>query len=193
MMPQYTKKAEMALSLAKQTSKELRQNYIGTEHILLGLLREDTGVAARVLQDNGVEESKLISMIYDLISPGNYLPMRERDNYSPRAEKILQEAAKQALRFHTEEIGTEHILLAILKEGENVAVRLLTTLGIQIQKLYVDTLLAMGQDGNLYKEDLGLKGKKKKEKSTTDTLDQYSRDMTKLAREGKLDPVIGIE
>ncbi|MCI9429529.1 MAG: ATP-dependent Clp protease ATP-binding subunit [Lachnospiraceae bacterium] len=193
MMPQYTKKAEMALSLAKQTSKELRQNYIGTEHILLGLLREDTGVAARVLQDNGVEESKLISMIYDLISPGNYLPMRERDNYSPRAEKILQEAAKQALRFHTEEIGTEHILLAILKEGENVAVRLLTTLGIQIQKLYVDTLLAMGQDGNLYKEDLGLKGKKKKEKSTTDTLDQYSRDMTKLAREGKLDPVIGRE
>ena len=162
MMPQYTKKAEMALSLAKQTSKELRQNYIGTEHILLGLLREDTGVAARVLQDNGVEESKLISMIYDLISPGNYLPMRERDNYSPRAEKILQEAAKQALRFHTEEIGTEHILLAILKEGENVAVRLLTTLGIQIQKLYVDTLLAMGQDGNLYKEDLGLKGNKKR-------------------------------
>lgn len=193
MMPQYTKKAETALSLAKQTSKELRQNYIGTEHILLGLLREDTGVAARVLQDNGVEENKLISMIYDLISPGNYLPMRERDNYSPRAEKILQEAARQALRFHTEEIGTEHILLAILKEGENVAVRLLTTLGIQIQKLYVDTLLAMGQDGNLYKEDLGLKGKKKKEKSTTDTLDQYSRDMTKLAREGKLDPVIGRE
>lgn len=76
----------------------------------------------------------------------------------------MQEAAKQALRFHTEEIGTEHILLAILKEGENVAVRLLTTLGIQIQKLYVDTLLAMGQDGNLYKEDLGLKGKKKKKR-----------------------------
>ncbi len=194
MMPQYTKKAEAALSLAKQTAKELRQNYIGTEHILLGLLREDTGVAARVLQDNGVEENKLISMIYDLIAPGNFLPMRERDGYSPRAEKILQEAARQAHRFHSEEIGTEHILLALLKEGDNVAVRLLNTLGIQIQKLYVDTLLAIGQDANLYKEDLGYKGKKKKEKNNgTETLNQYSRDMTALAREGKLDPVIGRE
>lgn len=194
MMPQYTKKAEAALSLAKQTAKELRQNYIGTEHILLGLLREDTGVAARVLQDNGVEENKLISMIYDLIAPGNFLPMRERDGYSPRAEKILQEAARQAHRFHSEEIGTEHILLSLLKEGDNVAVRLLNTLGIQIQKLYVDTLLAIGQDANLYKEDLGYKGKKKKEKNNgTETLNQYSRDMTALAREGKLDPVIGRE
>lgn len=193
-MPQYTKKAQTALSLAKQTAKELRQNYIGTEHILLGLLKEDTGVAARVLQDNGVEENKLVSMIYDLIAPGNFLPVKERDGYSPRAEKILQEAAKQAHRFRSGEIGTEHILLAILKEGENVAVRLLNTIGIQIQKIYVDTLLAMGQDGNLYKEDLGYKGKKKRDKSgTTEALDQYSRDMTALAREGKLDPVIGRE
>ena len=193
-MPQYTKKAEKALSLAKQTARELRQNYIGTEHILLGLLREDTGVAARVLQDNGVEEEQLISMIRDLIAPGNFLPVKERDGYSPRAEKILQEAKWQAARFHSEEIGTEHMLLAILKEGDNVAARLLTTLGIQIQKLYVDTLLAMGQDGNLYKEDLGYKGKKKKEKSSdTETLDQFSRDLTALAAEGKLDPVIGRE
>lgn len=192
MMPQYTKKAQTALSLAKETAKELRQNYIGTEHILLGLLRENTGVAARVLQDNGVEESKLISMIYDLIAPGNYLPVRERDGFTPRAEKILREAARQAQRFHSEEIGTEHILLAILKEADNVAVRLLNTIGIQIQKVYTDTLLSMGQDGNLYKEDLGYKGKKKKEKSeSTETLDQFSRDLTALAREGKLDPVIG--
>ncbi|MBO5093252.1 MAG: ATP-dependent Clp protease ATP-binding subunit, partial [Lachnospiraceae bacterium] len=194
MMPQYTKKAQAALSLAKQTAKELRQNYIGTEHILLGLLREDTGVAARVLQDNGIEENKLISMIYDLIAPGNFVPVKERDGYSPRAEKILQESAKQAQRFHSDEIGTEHILLAILKEGENVAVRLLNTLGIQIQKLYVDTLLAMGQDGNLYKEDLGYKARKKKEKNgLTETLSQFGRDLTELAREGKLDPVIGRE
>ena len=194
MMPQYTKKAQAALSLAKQTAKELRQNYIGTEHILLGLLREDTGVAARVLQDNGIEENKLISMIYDLIAPGNFVPVKERNGYSPRAEKILQESAKQAQRFHSDEIGTEHILLAILKEGENVAVRLLNTLGIQIQKLYVDTLLAMGQDGNLYKEDLGYKARKKKEKNgLTETLSQFGRDLTELAREGKLDPVIGRE
>ena len=193
-MPQYTKKAQNALSLAKQTAKELRQNYIGTEHILLGLLREDTGVAARVLQNNGVEESKLISMINDLIAPGNFLPVKERDGFTPRAEKILQEAALQAQRFKSEQIGTEHILLSVLKEGDNVAVRLLNTIGIQIQKLYVDTLLAMGQDGNLYKEDLGYKGKKKKDKNaSTETLDQFSRDLTALAREGRLDPVIGRE
>lgn len=191
-MPQYTEKAEEALSLAKQTARELKQNYIGTEHILLGLLREDTGVAARVLQDNGVDEEKLISMIRDLIAPGNLLPVKERDGYSPRAEKILLEAEKQAERFRADKVGTEHILLAILKEGENVAARLLTTLGLQIQKLYVDTLLAMGQDGNLYREDLGYKNRKKgKKASNTETLDQFSRDLTALAAEGKLDPVIG--
>ena len=91
-MLQYTKKAEDALSLAKQTAKQLKQNYIGTEHILLGLLKEDSGVAARVLQDNGVEEGKLMSMIYDLIAPGNFIPVKERDGYTPRAENILNEA-----------------------------------------------------------------------------------------------------
>ena len=156
-MPRYTKKAGTALTLAKQIAGELKQNYVGTEHILLGLLREETGVAARVLQDNGATEDALISMIRDLIAPGNFVPVKERDGFSPRAEKILQEAAKQAERFQSDEIGTEHILLAILKEGDNVAARLLNTLGVQAQKLYIETLLAMGQDGSLYKDDLGLR------------------------------------
>ncbi len=194
-MPRYTKKAGTALALAKQIAGELKQNYVGTEHILLGLLREETGVAARVLQDNGVEEDALVSMIRDLIAPGNIVPVKERDGFSPRAEKILQEASKQADRFQSDEIGTEHILLAILKEGDNVAARLLNTLGVQVQKLYIETLLAMGQDGSLYKEDLGLRqSKKKKDKSDkTETLNQYGRDLTELARQGKLDPVIGRE
>ena len=194
-MPRYTKKAETALALAKQIAGELKQNYVGTEHILLGLLREETGVAARVLQDNGVTEDALISMIRDLIAPGNFVPVKERDGFSPRAEKILQEAAKQAERFQSDEIGTEHILLAILKEGDNVAARLLNTLGVQAQKLYIETLLAMGQDGSLYKDDLGLRqSKKKKDKQDkTETLNQYGRDLTELARQGKLDPVIGRE
>lgn len=192
-MPQYTKKAEKALLLAKRTARELRQNYIGSEHILLGLLREETGVAARVLQDNNVDEQRLLAMIRDLIVPGNYLSVKERDGYSPRAERILAEAEQQAVRFQSKEVGTEHLLLATLKEGENVAVRLLATLGLQIQKLYADTLLAMGQDGNLYKEDLGYKARRKRERSNTETLDQYSRDLTALASAGKLDPVIGRE
>lgn len=194
-MPRYTKKAETALALAKQIAGELKQNYVGTEHILLGLLREETGVAARVLQDNGTTEDALISMIRDLIAPGNFVPVKERDGFSPRAEKILQEAAKQAERFQSDEIGTEHILLAILKQGDNVAARLLNTLGVQAQKLYIETLLAMGQDGSLYKDDLGLRqSKKKKDKQDkAETLNQYGRDLTELAKQGKLDPVIGRE
>ncbi len=117
--------------------------------------------------------------------------LAERDGYSPRAEKVLEEAHRQAERFHSDKTGTEHILLALLKEGENVAVRLLNTMGISIQKLYVEVLTAMGEDKSLYKEDLGKKQNKKK--NATSTLEQYSRDLTALAREGKLDPVIGRE
>ena len=192
MMPRYTKKAETALHLAELAAKEFRQNYIGTEHILLGLLRERTGVAANVMFDNGVEEGQVIEMIRDLIAPENLLALKERDGYSPRSKKILEESARQAERFKADAVGTEHILLAIIKEGENVAARLLNTMGIQMQKLYVDTLVAMGQDGGLYKEDLSRQNRGK-QKSETPTLDQYSRDLTALAKNGELDPVIGRE
>lgn len=191
-MPHFTQKAETALRLAELAAREFRQNYIGTEHILLGLIRERTGVAANVMFDNGVDESQVIEMIRDLIAPENLLALKERDGYSPRSRKILEESARQAERFKAEAVGTEHILLAIIKEGENVAARLLNTMGIQMQKLYVDTLVAMGQDGGLYKEDLARAGRNRK-KSDTPTLDQYSRDLTALAKEGQLDPVIGRE
>lgn len=191
-MPRFTEKARTALLLAERAAKELRQNYIGTEHILIGLLRERTGVAAKVLMDNGVDEYQVIEMIKDLIAPGNLLPLKERDGYSPRAEKILEESHKQAERFHSAATGTEHLLLAILKEGDNVAARLLNTMNIALQKVYAETLVAMGEDGSLYKEDLGARGRRRREEGTV-TLNQYSRDLTKLAREGKLDPVIGRE
>ena len=189
MQPQFTDKAKAALMLAERAAKSLRQSYVGSEHILLGLLRENTGVAATVLQNNGVDVVQLKEMIRDLIAPESSILIAEQDGYSPRAQSILEEAHRQAERFHSDRTGTEHILLALLKEGENVAVRLLNTMGISIQKLYVDVLVAMGEDGGLYKEDLGKKQSKKK--SGTSTLDQYSRDLTALAREGKLDPVIG--
>ena len=116
--------------------------------------------------------------------------MKDKEGYSPRAARILEEAHRQAARFGQKQTGTEHLLLALIKEGENVAVRLLNTLGANVQKIYVDTLIAIGQDGNLYKEDLGKKGDRKAKQST---LEQYSRDLTALAREGKLDPVVGRE
>ena len=177
--------------LAERAARSLRQSYVGSEHILLGLLRENTGVAATVLLNNGVDVVQLKEMIKDLIVPETSVLIAERDGYSPRAQAILEEAHRQAERFRSDRTGTEHILLALLKEGENVAVRLLNTMGISVQKLYVDVLVAMGEDGALYKEDLGRKQNKKKGK--TSTLDHYSRDLTALAREGKLDPVIGRE
>ena len=191
MRSQFTDKAKMALTLAERAARNLKQSYVGTEHILFGLLRENTGVAATVLMENGVELQQLKDLIKDLIAPESTVMLAERDGYSPRAEKVLEEAHRQAERFHSDKTGTEHILLALLKEGENVAVRLLNTMGISIQKLYVEVLTAMGEDKSLYKEDLGKKQNKKK--NATSTLEQYSRDLTALAREGKLDPVIGRE
>lgn len=190
MQPQFTDKARTALQLAERAARKMKQNYVGTEHILLGLLEEGTGTAARVLLENGANEEELQEMIRDLIAPVVPVPAKERDGYSPRAASILEEAHRQAARFRSPLTGTEHILLAIIREGENVAVRLMNTCSLQPQKVYADTLAAMGQDPSLYKEDLV---KKQKKKGQTATLEQYSRDMTALAAQGKLDPVIGRE
>ena len=188
MQSQFTDKAQNALAQASRCARSLKQGYIGTEHILVGLLKEDTGVAAKVLADNGVETGQVMDMIRDLIAFENGVAVKDREGYSPRAARILEEAHHQAARFGQKQTGTEHLLLALIKEGETVAVRLLNTLGANVQKIYVDTLIAIGQDGNLYKEDLGKKGDRKAKQST---LEQYSRDLTALAREGKLDPVVG--
>ena len=190
MQSQFTDKAQNALTLAGKCARSLKQGYIGTEHILIGLLKEGTGVAAKVLTDNGVEAEAVMEMIRDLIAFENGVAVKDREGYSPRAARILEEAHRQAARFGQKQTGTEHLLLALIKEGENVAVRLLNTLGVNVQKIYVDTLIAIGQDGSLYKEDLGKKGERKAKQST---LEQYSRDLTALAREGRLDPVVGRE
>ncbi len=191
MYDRFTNKAKTALRMAEKSAKYLNQNYVGTEHLLLGLLKEKTGTAAKVLQDNGADEIQLTELIKDLIAPGYPVAIKDKEGYSPRALRILEDSHKQADRFHSELTGTEHILLALIREGENVAVRLLNTMGISVQKLYVDSLIAMGEDGGLYKEDLAPKKGKGKKKEATQTLDQFSRDLTVLARESKLDPVIG--
>ncbi|MBD5541600.1 MAG: ATP-dependent Clp protease ATP-binding subunit [Lachnospiraceae bacterium] len=185
----YTDNAKSALALAKKMARTTGQNYIGTEHILLGLLKQQSGVAARILEERSVTAGKVMDVIRELIAPSGVVSLLERDGYSPRAVQILEEADKQAARFGSTRTGTEHILLAIIKEGDNIAARLLYTLGVNLQKLYADTLTAMGQDAGIAKEDLNTK----KKKNPTKTLDQYSRDLTGLAKEGKLDPVIGRE
>lgn len=192
-MQQFTDKAKVALQKAAKAAKDLHQSYIGSEHILVGLVREKTGVAARVLTENGVDEVQLISMIKELIAPEGNIAMLERDGYSPRAAKILEDSHRLAQRYKSQMTGTEHILLALIREGENVGLRLLNTIGINVQKLYMDVLTAMGEDINQHKEDLAKNRNKKKKDGTTLTLNQYSRDLTALARDGKLDPVIGRE
>ena len=187
----FTDRARTALSLAEKMASRMSAGYVGTEHILVGLLREKEGVAARVLKANGADEEKIVEMIRELIMPEVTVSVKEREGYSPRARFVLEEAHRQADRFGANATGTEHILLAMLREGENVAVRLLNTLGISVQKLYADTLVSMGEDGNLYKEDLGRKQARKGRAASA--LEQYSRDLTELARDGKLDPVIGRE
>ena len=190
MQSQFTDKAKTALLLAEKTAKRLGQGYVGTEHILVGLMKEKTGVAARVLFDNNVDETQVIEMIRDLIAMDSPISIKDRDSYSPRARKVLEEAHRQAERFGETQTGTEHILMALIKEGENVAVRLLNTLGVSTQKIYVDILIAIGEDGGLYKEDLA---RNRQNRRNGSTLEQYSRDLTALAKEGKLDPVIGRE
>lgn len=185
----YTENAKSALAIAKRMAKKTGQNYIGTEHILLGLIHKDSGVAATLLAKSGVTEQKIMEVIRELIAPSGNVSVLERDGYSPRAVQILKDADKQAERFGCCQTGTEHILLAIIKEGDNIAARLLFTIGINLQKLYVDTLIAMGEDPNLAKEDLNAK----KKNNPTKTLNQYSKDLTKMAAEGKLNPVIGRE
>ena len=194
MQKPYTKKAKKAMDLAAKTSKVMHHNYIGTEHILVGLLRERTGVAAKVLLDAGIEEEKLTELIEDLIAPSASVAVLDPDGYSPRTEKVLENADKEAERFHCREVGTEHLLIALIKETDCAAVRLLNTLGVNLSKLFVEILIAMGEDPNQYKEELqGTKNGKRANAELTPTLDQYSRDLTRMAANGELDPVIGRE
>lgn len=188
----FTKKAEEALELAAEAAGELGHNSVGTEHILLGLLRQRDCVASAVLIENGADEERIVAILEQLISQESNVNVAEPDSYTPRARRVLDQAAGEAVRFKAQLIGTEHILIAIIKENDSVALRLLNTIGVNIQKAYVDLLIAMGEDSSAYKEDFQ-GNKQKNKKNPTATLDQYSRDLTKLAAEGKLDPVIGRE
>lgn len=193
MQTPYTAKAKKAIDIATRISKSLHHSYIGTEHILLGLLKEGTGVASQILADNGVEYDKVLELIEELIAPGNAVAVLE-DGLSPRAAHVLEVSKAEAARFHSEKIGTEHLLIAMIKETECVASRLLNTLSVNVQKMYVDTLIAMGEDVSQYKDEFqnGKPGKRKNAEGTP-SLDQFSRDLTELARDGKLDPVVGRE
>jgi ATP-dependent Clp protease ATP-binding subunit ClpC len=187
----YTDKAKKALNYANRLSRSSGCNYVGTEHILAGLLKEGTGVAAEVLTANNVELEALLKLIDELVAAGEEVTVADRDGYSPRTQMVLDRAREMADRFDSERIGTEHLLLAIIKEGDCAASRLLNTMGANPQKLFVDILAAMGEDPAQYREEI--QRGRNEEATLTPTLDQYSRDLTAMARAGRLDLVIGRE
>lgn len=192
MIDRFTEQAKKAISLAVDAAEELEHSYVGTEHLLIGLLKEGTGVAAKVLSDSGVNTDKVINLVSQLISPNQAVGLVERNTYTPSARRVLENSYREAVRFKAPLIGTEHLLIAIIRESDCVAARLLNTVGVSIQKLYIEILSAMGEDAPANRDELQ-PGRGTKGRANTPTLNNYSRDLTALAREGKLDPVIGRE
>ena len=194
MQHQFTGQAEKALKLAKTAAESLQHSYIGTEHILIGLIREPEGTAGKVLEEFAVEEERLLALVERLIAPPAGTTILKEPEYSPRAIRLIENAGNEADAMRCEKIGTEHILLAMLKETDCVATRLLHTMGINIQKLCAAVLSAMGLDNDAISEEFqAMRSMRGRQSSGTPTLDQYSRDLTELAADGQLDPVVGRE
>ena len=185
---QYTRQAQEALNMARKIAAELKHPYVGTEHLLFGLKRVFTGVAGQVLDKNKVDEEQMEKAMDILVSaPEAAKKERKHLEYSPRLRYILEESQNEAVQLASEKVGTEHLLLTMLKDGDCVATRMLMTLNVNIQKLFQDLLLAAGIDPKEYMEN------QKDGEIVGGIIDQYSTDLTQEAREGKLDPVIGRE
>ena len=193
----YTKSAILALNLAKSAAVNLGHDFIGTEHILLGLVKEKEGLAGKLLEENAISEEELISLINQLISSGDTMveTVNKDIEYSPRSINLLREAYKESLKFKSFEVGTEHILISILQNNDNIANQLLRSMGINLQKLYVSMIAAMGEEASkIVLESRNLEqDENRKSINPTEILDKYSRDLTEMARKGSLDNVIGRE
>ena len=184
----YTNQAENAIKYAAKKAREMQHPYIGTEHLLLGLRQECSGVAGQILARNGVEEEKIYQLMDELIVPQTGAPAKSRPAESPRYKEILENSAKEVRRLHTEEVGTEHLLLSMIRDVDCVATRILITLNIKLQKIFQDILAAAGLDPKEYQEELQEEGR-----NSRSMMDQFCTDMTARAEEGKLDPVVGRE
>ena len=191
MQKRFTKSARRVLENAKRQAVSLEHSFIGTEHLLLALLRTK-GVASEVLKENGVLFDKIAELVEDNLTVDSDVMTTGNLEMTPRAQKIVNNSLAEAERLNAPNAGTEHILIAILKETDCIAMRLLNTKGINVQKLYIDVLTATGQDMTSAKNEYMMQ-KGRRGKSATPILDQYSRDLTSYAKEGKLDPVVGRE
>ncbi len=190
MARKYTEKAWSVLTMAEQLSAQFKHGYVGSEHLLLALCMEKSGVASNVLLANDIDEEKVIRLIDEQIALPGRVAKKEREGFTPKVESILDLAQELAESFDCEEIGTEHLLLAIISDADNLAVRLINTLSVNPQKLFADTLVAMGENLEDYKEQIKATGRQNNANQGM-LIDRYSRDLTALAAEGKLDPVVG--
>ena len=189
MYEKFTEQAKQAMKAAEDISEQLGHNYMGTEHILIGLLDTEC-MASKILVTNGLDKEKLLELIDQLITPDGKVGFAEINNITPRARGVIMKSYDVAKRFKKNQVGTEHILISLITESDCIAIRLLNTIGIDLRKIYTDCLTAMGVNP----ADVRLGSPKgKAEKGATPVLDKYSRDLTKLAAEGKLDPVVGRE
>ena len=188
----FTEIATKALSYAKDEAIKAGLGSIGTEHLLLGLLKATDSAASRVLENNGVTYDAVKTMISEQIAPEKALLVKDKGLYTPKAMQILRASEDEARHFKDTKIGCEHILLAILTEGDNLALRILNSLNVNPQKMFVDTLAAMGNEIDEIKEEIRAYEAYNSDADMKPSLiAKYSRDLTKLAEEGRLDPVIG--
>ena len=184
----YTEQAERAIRYAAKKAKEMQHPYIGTEHLLLGLRSEYSGVAGQILAQNGVEEKDVLRLMDELIVPPENVFGGRKPEESPRFRYILENSGKEAHRLHTADVGTEHLLLSIIRDVDCVAARILITLNINLQKIFQDIMAAAGIDPREYQDEI-----QEGQKGAGSMVEQYCTDLTAQAEEGRLDPVLGRE
>lgn len=191
MQEKYTKKAFDVLQRAKEAAAKLGNEYIGTEHILLGLTLVQQSVAAKALEGQNVTYHQVMERICEMQGEKQkfYLPL----DMTPRAKRVVERSKQEAVRLGANYVGTEHILLALLREPDTLAITLLEDLGVDIQTLYEDIMLLLGESEAQPAGVQGMHERPKEEISETETLDKFSRDMTALAKQGKFDPIVGRE
>ena len=185
----FTNRAKKAIELADSLAIELGHNYIGTEHILYGLVKEGSGVASKVLQNQGIEPDMVIDEIVNLV--GNDSPITETLGFTPRTKRVIENAFIEARKLGYNYIGTEHILIGILREADSIATRILLELNVNIPKLYGEIVRVINEGEDFSSNEGGNNNRGKGSYNQTPTLNQFGEDLTKKAEEGKLDPIIG--
>ena len=190
MMYKFTARAEKAIEIANDIAMELGHKYIGTEHILYGLCKEGTGIASKVLENQNITDEDILQEIEMLIGTGEAIDDRETLGFTPRSKRVIENAFIEARKLGSEYIGTEHLLIGIMREGDSVAVRIMMDLGIDPRKLYNEIVKVINED-EADANSNRVTDKNSGSFNSTPTLNQFGSDLTKQAREGKLDPVIG--